>query len=131
MLFRSSTPQPRLAMSEETLKRRVAGSLMAVELMGLIASDELADADYMGGLIDRITRDTSSEPIEDVADVKPEPIARLAANTMPFGLHVGKSFDEVPLDYLDWLCSSQESFYKSLRAYLKHPELESRRGSER
>lgn len=114
-------------MSEETLKRRVAGSLLAVELMTFIKNEDMGDADYMRGLIDRIERDTSSKPIEDVADVKPEPIARLGAIEMPFGAHKGKSLDDVPLEYLDWLCSSQEGFYKNLRAYLKHPELESRR----
>lgn len=115
-------------MSEETLKRRVAGSLMAVELMSLIKSSDFEDADYMDGLVERMQRDGSHKPIEDEADVKPEPIARLGATEMPFGLHAGKTFDDVPLQYLDWLCRSQEGFYKSLRAYLRHPELESRRG---
>ena len=114
-------------MSDETLKRRVAGSLFAVELMALIPSADFADANFMGGLIDRIKRDSSSEPIEDVSDVKPEPIARLGNTAMPFGQYAGKLFDDVPLEYLDWLCRSQEDFYKDLRAYLKHPELESRR----
>lgn len=37
---------------------------------------------------------------------------------------------EVEIDYLSWLCGQQEASMKSLRAYLKHPELESRRGGE-
>lgn len=113
-------------MSETSLKRRVAGSLMAVELMACLSSSDLGDPDYMRGLIDRIERDTSSTPINSEG-AKPEPIARLGATEMPFGAHAGKSFDETPVEYLDWLCRSQEGFYKSLRAYLKHPELESRR----
>ena len=84
----------------------------------------------MDGLVERMIRDGSHSPIE-TADVKPEPIARLGAIEMPFGAYAGKSFDETPIEYLDWLCRSDESFYKSLRAYLKHPDLESRRGSER
>ena len=95
--------------------------------MTLLSNEELADGDFMRGLIDRIERDSSSKPIEDVGEVKPEPIARIGATEMPFGAHKGKSLDDVPLEYLDWLCSSQEGFYKNLKAYLKHPELESRR----
>lgn len=115
----------------ESLKRRVEGSLYAVQLLSLIPSRDLEDADYMDGLVDRMIRDGSHAEIEDAAEAKPEPIARLGATVMPFGAHAGKTFDETPRAYLDWLCSSQESFYKSLRNYLRHPELESRRGSER
>ena len=111
----------------DSLKRRVEGSLYAVQLLSLIASKDLEDADYMDGLVERMIRDGSHKHIEEVAEVKPEPIARLGATEMPFGAHAGKTFDETPLEYLDWLCRSQESFYKSLRAYLKHPQLESRR----
>lgn len=116
----------------DSLKRRVEGSLYAVQLLSLIASKDLEDADYMDGLVERMIRDGSHAPIEDVADVKPEPIARLGATEMPFGQHAGKTFDETPIEYLDWLCRSQEGFLKTLRSYLKHPELESRRrGTER
>ena len=112
--------------NSESLKRRVQGSQYAVQLLSLIPSCDLEDADYMDGLVERMIRDGSHSPIE-TADVKPEPIARLGAIEMPFGAHAGKSFDETPIEYLDWLCRSNESFYKSLRAYLKHPDLESRR----
>lgn len=62
----------------------------------------------------------------------PPPIARLGATQMPFGEHVDRTFDETPLAYLEWLCREQETFYKLLRQYLRHPELESRRrGLER
>lgn len=116
----------------ESLKRRVEGSKYAVQLLSLIASRDLEDADYMDGLVERMIRDGSHKPIEEETDDKPEPIARLGATEMPFGLHAGKSFDEVPIEYLDWLCRSQEGFYKSLRSYLRHPDLESRRrGDER
>ena len=111
----------------ESLARRVAGSLYAVELMQLVKSSDLEDADYMDGFLDRLNRDFGQQEIEDVGDVKPIPIARLGSIVMPFGQHQGKCFDDVPLEYLDWLCRSQEEFYRDLRAYLKHPELESRR----
>jgi len=114
-------------MSDQTLARRVAGSLMAVELASLIASSDIEDADYMDGLLDRLNRDFGQQEITDVADVKPEPIARLGKTIMPFGQYKDNSFDDIPLEYLDWLCRSQEDFYRNLRAYLKHPDVEARR----
>src|SRR3989304_3757079 len=93
----------------EIIKRRGAGRHMAPELYTLIDGDT-ADRVYMESLIEELRLKSSfAEPTPEVAS-KPEPIARLAANTMPFGAHVGKTFDEVPLAYLDWLCRSQEDF---------------------
>jgi len=115
-------------MSEESLKRRVQGSLKAVELSQLLENSEIEDADFMDGLIDRLQRDFGRDEVADVTDVKPPPINRLGNTKIDFGGHKGKTFDEIPLAYLDWLCRSQECFYRDLRAYLKHPELEARRG---
>lgn len=56
------------------------------------------------------------------------PIKRLAATQVPFGKYYNLPFDKVPLEYLDWLCKSQEDFNKQLSAYLKHPDLASHRG---
>ena len=111
----------------ESLKRRVAGSLYAVELMQLVKTSDLEDADYMDGFLDRLNREFGQQEITDVGDMEPQPIARLGATIMPFGQYKDNSFDDIPLEYLDWLCRSQEEFYRDLRAYLKHPELEARR----
>lgn len=117
--------------ADESFKRieqRIAGRKMANELFGLIEGGN-ATRVYMESLIDELKRLAGiAEP--EPATKKHEPIARLGATEMPFGAHGGKCFDEIPLEYLDWLCRTQEGFYKSLRAYLKHPELESRRSGE-
>ena len=60
-----------------SLKRRVEGSLYAVQLLSLIASKDLEDADYMDGLVERMIRDGSHTAIEEEIAEKPEPIARL------------------------------------------------------
>ena len=72
----------------ESLKRRVEGSLYAVQLLSLIPSRDLEDADYMDGLVERMIRDGSHAEIEDAAEAKPEPIARLGATVMPFGAQI-------------------------------------------
>ena len=56
-----------------SLKRRVEGSLYAVQLLSLIASKDLEDADYMDGLVERMIRDGSHTAIEEVITEKPEP----------------------------------------------------------
>lgn len=116
--------------NNDSLKRRVAGSKMAVELMSLVASKDIEDADFMDGLLDRLQRDFGSRDVsKDDVEAAVTPIARLGATVMPFGRYEGQAFDAIPVDYLDWLCRSQEDFYRDLRAYLKHPELEARRRS--
>ena len=115
-------------MGDESLKRRVAGSLYAVELMQLVKSSDLEDADYMDGFLDRLNREFGQQEMSDVADVNPLPIARLGRTVIDFGGHKGKCFDDIPLAYLDWLCRTQGEFYRDLRAYLTPPEWEARRG---
>lgn len=65
--------------------------------------------------------------VEKPVEQKLEPVARLGATEIPFGRFAGKTFDDADLEYLDWLCRSQEDFYKGLRAYLRHPDLFSHR----
>ncbi len=49
----------------------------------------------------------------------------LSETVVPFGAHQGKTFDETPLGYLDWLGGqpwvSYGEFAKRLGQYLKHP----------
>lgn len=117
---------------EETLKRlesRIAGRKAAVEAWEMYAPD-ICDFYFAESFIDELKLRTGIADRERAAAElgdKPESISRLGETAMPFGAHSGKSFDDVPIEYLDWLCRSQEDFYKSLRAYLKHPDLESRR----
>lgn len=112
------------------LEDRVAGRKMAQELYGLIEGNT-ASRPYMESLIDQLKANAGiGQPEPEPPAEKHEPIARLGATEMPFGAYADMPFDEVPLDYLVWLCRSQEEFYKALRAYLRHPELESRRSAE-
>ncbi len=118
----AKTPLP---VNRKRIAARVEGRKAAGELLELIG-DLKADRDFMQAVIETIVAECDLAPKAEPSPA-PEPIARLGAMLVPFGQHVSKRFDDVPLDYLDWLCREQESFYKTLRAYLKHPELESRR----
>jgi hypothetical protein len=112
----------------EKVAARVQGRKMAVELSSLIPGDNFHDLNFMEALTDELKEMAGVVPAVNIEVVEQvQPIARLATTEVPFGVHKGKSFDDVPLTYLDWLCREQEGFYRSLRAYLKHPELKSRR----
>lgn len=118
--------------SYERIQKRIKGRQAAKDCWSISIADPTSDAppsrEWCEGFCDEIRKLTGVEGREqsiNAADCGP--IARLGNIPMPFGQHEGKPFDETPLEYLDWLCRSQEDFYKSLRAYLKHPDLESRR----
>lgn len=116
------------AVDPKRVESRVNGRKMAVELSTLIPGEQFIDLDFMGACLDEL-KDMAGlvEPPTVEAIEQLQPIARLGSMEVPFGVHKGRPFDDVPLTYLDWLCREQESFYKGLRAYLKHPELKSRR----
>lgn len=115
-----STPEGQQAWR---LRRRIEGRKAAEEIRELldIGRDPTADP-YLDAFIETL------RPAAKPTNAPPrEPIARLGATPLDFGAHRGKTFDDVPVDYLDWLCKSQESSAAALRSYLTHPDLESRR----
>lgn len=114
-----------LPVNRSRIASRVRGREAATELLSLLDAEVRDDPNAMEVIVETLECFTGrNKPSEPVAV---EPIARLGSTTIPFGQHNGRDFDSVPLDYLDWLCREQEAFYKKLRDYLKHPELESRR----
>lgn len=109
------------------IEARIAGRKAAKELFSLLEWPDGHGADYADGLLAALREMLPQRKADIVEPEKPIPIARLGATSIPFGKWLNYTFDETPLEYLDWLCSSQESFCKDLRAYLKHPELAGRR----
>lgn len=115
-----------LPVNRSRIASRVRGREVVAELLSLLDADVRDDPNTMEAIVESLEAFTNRNKPKTPGPTV-EPIARLGAMLLPFGQHVGKRFDDVPLDYLDWLCREQEGFYKTLRAYLKHPELESRR----
>lgn len=112
---------------QKRIEARVAGRKAAADVFGLLSWPDGHGSEYADSLCETLR---GMLPQAKATEVVPEPIppiARLGAIVMPFGAYQDNSLDDVPIEYLDWLCRSQEEFYKNLRAYLKHPELESRR----
>jgi hypothetical protein len=124
-----------MATTEDRIKAKVSGRNEAASLCELLflsdgtppwadgTGEDFAEA-FLAEVQARLPQRREAQP-EKPAET---PIARLGATAMPFGTHNGETFDEVSLEYLGWLCGAQEDFFRQLRAYLKHPELEVRRG---
>lgn len=118
-----------LVKQQARIQARVDGRIAAHEIVTLLKWPDGHGADYADAFVSQI-RDLLPKRKADAIDVIPVPIARLGAVKLEFGAHKGKTLDEVPLKYLDWLCRTTEDTLKDVRAYLKHPDLESRRGRE-
>ena len=115
-------------MSEARIQARIDGREAARDLHAMLVDDNCkpwvdgTGADYAEALLKELASLLPSRTVREPEPEKPLPLARLAAEVIDFGLHAGKTFDNVPLDYLDWLCRAQEEFLGRLRAYLKHPD---------
>lgn len=110
----------------EKLIARVQGRMAAKDVWELL-EERTSDKGFMESLIHELQRQAGLLPPATEQE-QHEPIARLGLNTVPFGKFKGETFDDTDRSYLDWLCSELEMFLKDLRAYLKHPDLESHRG---
>ena len=106
---------------EKRITARIAARKSAEDVLELLDWPDGTGADFADAFLERMR---SLLPRRQEKDPPPKtvPLARLAATTMPFGKHEGRRFDDIPDDYLDWLCRSQEEFLADLRAYLRHPD---------
>ena len=116
-------------MSETKIKARIAAREAAKEVRELLSWEDGTGADYAESFLSAMRELLPQKKADIPREEKPVPIAMLGAHVIPFGLYARQPFDAVPLEYLDWLCREQEGFYRVLKAYLTHPELESRRQS--
>ena len=107
------------------IRKRIEGRKAAGDIAELIG-DLLHDRAYLAAFVEELQARFGEQHVE-AQTPPPEPIGRLGSTLIEFGVYRGKTFDDVPLEYLDWLCRVQEDSAKRLRAYLKHPELEARR----
>lgn len=110
------------------IKAKVKAREDAQEIAEMLTWEDGTGAEYADSFVKELRK---LLPAKEASNPSPNPlpipIARLGALLMPFGEHRDKPLDEVPLDYLHWLCGKQEDFLNGLRAYLMHPELVSRR----
>jgi len=120
-------------MNTDTIEARMAGRHMASVLHDLITEDfhdlivedgnpwkNGTGADYAESLLRELAK---LLPHRKLDNEELQPLSRLGAVTIKFGLHKGEPYSNIPIGYLDWLMKSSEDSVKSLRAYLTHPDL--------
>ncbi len=116
-------------MDQETrIKAKVKAREDAREIAEMLSWEDGTGADYAEAFVKELrARLPVREQDKPKPPPKPEPIARLGATEMGYGAFAGQTFDDIPLDRLDWYLRMAEENARQLRAYLKHPELKSRR----
>lgn len=103
-------------MDTTRIDSRVRGRGVATDLASLIEFELQCDRHAMDALAEYFEQFRIREDTRKIVELT---MTQLAAERIPFGIHAGKRFDEIPVEYLDWLCGEQEGFYQKLRAYLK------------
>jgi len=117
-------------MGLKEIAARVAGRKQAAEILDLLEYDKDTKQQFGGAFLDEIHQHLiGKQPEEKPNPANIEPIGRLGATIMRFGEFSGMPFDNVPMERLDWYLRTAEENVKVLRAYLTHPEIESRRGT--
>ena len=120
-------------MDTDTIELKVKARMLG-KVLADMASDEEFQEDVAFLVVESFARNLGVEVRKPRGDEVPDrvrlPIARLGAERLEFGVHAHKVFDDVPLDYLDWLCGRSEETAKKIKQYLNHPELPARRQGE-
>lgn len=112
-----------------TVEENILMRETADEILDLIRSYEFSNLRFYDRLQNGIADIRSgyvpiSETIEHV--VVPVLDAKKIGNqTIPFGQYSGKRFDDIPLDYLEWLSDSSRDLSSRLDAYLKSKRIRS------
>jgi exodeoxyribonuclease X len=86
------------------------------------AHDALGDVLVLEGLFERLFKKLSeSEAVDPVAEAIRISALPSLLHRMPFGKHKGKTFDEVPPDYLQWLATTdlEDDMAYTVRHYLE------------
>lgn len=108
----------------EILKRRVAAAKLAGDVAEMVAGDldcPHARRRFVEAIREELTPEAPPEPDRTHSD-RHDPLERLGAFVMPFWMHHGKTLNQIPLEYLDWLVGCQEDTLRAVSAYLAQPD---------
>jgi len=96
-----------------TLKKRIEGRKWAEEVLGDLPADE--QDPFRRGFMDRIKRCFNVAELDSRAMSNRES-CDFGRQVITFGQHIGKIYDEVPLDYLDWLAEQNAKLVRYVRS---------------
>lgn len=116
---------------EQRIKAKVKARDDAREIAEMLSWEDGTGHEYAESFIKELrNRLPVREAAKPKPPAKPTPIARLGATLLEFGKYADRDLDQTPVEYLDWLCRQQERLVGTLKEYLTHPELKSRRGHD-
>jgi 5-methylcytosine-specific restriction endonuclease McrBC GTP-binding regulatory subunit McrB len=78
-------------------------------------------------LRDEISKEIPPPVVSTPRQMTDAEIREFGRSTMPFGVHLGKRIDNVPIDYLDWLLGNAAEFLVKVRQYLNSPRIQAER----
>lgn len=111
--------------AEKRIKSLVDGRETAETVLGMLYPWQREDEHFMAAFVQEIIKSSglAVEARKPEIDKTPACFERLRSTTIEFGKYAGLTYDEVPLNYLDWICGQQEDSLLLLRGYLMHPQL--------
>ena len=102
---------------KKRINDRAIGREIARTMMELV-KDVPPDSDIAMGFIDTVKDILLVEVQQKEQEKREETLEELSKVRVQFGQHKGQRLDEVPRDYLEWLCDQNVHFYDQARLYL-------------
>lgn len=78
-------------------------------------------------LRDEIAKEVPAQVVVGPKQMNDAELREFGRSTMPFGVHLGKRIDNVPIEYLDWLLGNAAEFLVKVRQYLNSPRIQAER----
>lgn len=120
-------------MNEQTILDNKRGRETAQEVAQLarletIAMSAQARARFWEQLQFEVAKELPQAPVaaapKQMTDAE---IREFGRSIMPFGVHLGKRIDNVPIEYLDWLLGNAAEFLVKVRQYFNSPQIQAER----
>lgn len=120
-----------IAIDESRVRAKVAARELCEQILLLVAGEHRALVEAHGQAASEAFWANFREAFEGhfpkpVAATGPAPLkpmdefeaAQFGKRTLQFGIHKGKTIDDAPRDYLEWLAYNDDDFKTDLRRYL-------------
>lgn len=119
-------------MDEKTILENKRGREAAHTVAEFARLDSIGMSDgcrlrFWESLRDEIAKEVPAPVVAGPKQMTEAEIREFGRSTMPFGVHLGKRIDNVPIEYLDWLLGNAAEFLVKVRQYLNSPRIQAER----
>lgn len=102
-----------MSKTDNDLAQRIAGRKWAEEVLADLPIDKTEEYQY--GFMDRMKRCFAVKELDPQA-MTDEEAREFGRQTLGFGAHAGKTYDDCPLAYLEWLTDTKNALDRYLRS---------------